>query len=44
LLSQSPNNIVLIDEQKRIRGHYDGTDRDELDRLEAEINIILKKY
>jgi hypothetical protein len=41
---QSPNNAVLLDNQKKIRGYYDGTDRDELDRLEAEIKIILKKY
>lgn len=44
LLIQSPNSIVLLDRKNRIRGHYDGTDRDELDRLEAELNIILKKY
>jgi hypothetical protein len=44
LLTQSPSNIVLIDSRHRIRGHYDGTDRDELDRLEAEMKIILKKY
>lgn len=44
LLIQSPNTIVLIDSVNQIRGYYDGTDRDELDRLEAELNIILKKY
>jgi hypothetical protein len=44
LLTESPNNIVLIDNRHRIRGQYDGTDRDELDRLEAEMKIILKKY
>jgi hypothetical protein len=41
---QSPNTVVLLDNQKKIRGYYDGIDRDELDRLEAEIKIILKKY
>jgi hypothetical protein len=44
LLVKPPATLVLIDEQKRIRGYYDGSDRDELDRLQAEINIILKKY
>jgi hypothetical protein len=41
---QDPSTIVLVDDQKRIRGYYDGTDRDELDRLDDEISIILKKY
>lgn len=44
MLIESPNSIVLLDKTNRIRGYYDGTDRDELDRLEAELNIILKKY
>jgi hypothetical protein len=44
LLLQQPNTIALIDDKKQIRGHYDGNDRDELDRLEAEIKILLKKY
>jgi hypothetical protein len=44
LFLQAPNTLVLIDKLKRIRGYYDGTDRDELDRLEAEIQIILKRY
>jgi hypothetical protein len=44
LLTEISQVIVLIDDKKRIRGYYDPTDRDELDRLEAEMNIILKKY
>jgi hypothetical protein len=44
LLLKEPNTIVLIDNRKQIRGYYDGSDRDELDRLEAEIKILLKKY
>lgn len=44
LFLQSPNTLVILDKQRRIRGYYDGTDRDELDRLEAEVKIILKRY
>jgi hypothetical protein len=44
LLIENPNTLVMIDRENRIRGYYDGTDRDDLDRLEAEVNIILKKY
>lgn len=44
LLIKRPHSIVLIDNENRIRGYYDADDRDELDRLKAEINIILKKY
>jgi hypothetical protein len=42
--ANEPNNLVLLDSRRQIRGLYDGTDRDELDRLEAEIIILLKKY
>jgi hypothetical protein len=44
LLIKSPNSIVVIDNRKRIRGYYNASNRDELDRLEAEMNIMLKKY
>jgi hypothetical protein len=44
LLIEEPATIVLIDNDRNIRGYYNGNDRDELDRLEAEITIILKKY
>jgi len=44
LLMHEPANLVLIDNQRRLRGTYDPTDRDELDRLEAEIKILLKEY
>ena len=36
--------IILVDGQKRIRGYYDGTDREEIDRLITEINILLGSY
>lgn len=44
LLVKSPHSIVLLDNRKRIRGYYDGSDRDEIDRLIVEIKIILKQY
>jgi len=34
----------LIDDQKRIRGYYKIGFRDEMDRLEVELKILLKKY
>jgi hypothetical protein len=36
-------DIVLLD-RERIRGQYTSTDRDEVDRLSTELDIILKKY
>lgn len=36
--------IILVDGEKRIRGYYDGTNREEIDRLITEINILLGKF
>jgi hypothetical protein len=36
--------VTIVDNQNRIRGYYDATDRDEVDRLIVEIKIILKQY
>jgi hypothetical protein len=44
LLAKDPANIILIDDEKRIRGFYEASDRDEIDRLLVELNIILKRY
>jgi protein SCO1/2 len=33
--------FMLIDEQGRVRGYYDGVDREEVDRLVVEIKILL---
>lgn len=44
LLMPASQSVVLVDNSKRIRGYYDGTDPDDLDRLEAELKIILNKY
>lgn len=44
LLLSAPNDLVLIDRERRIRGYYNSNNRDEVDRLLVEINIILKNY
>lgn len=36
--------IILVDGERRIRGYYDGTDREDIDRLITEINILLGNY
>ncbi len=36
-------NFMLIDKKKRIRGFYDGTDPDEIERLLKDINILKKE-
>mgnify|MGYP006246625929 FL=1 len=33
-------NFVLIDKENRIRGYYDGTDINEMDRLITEIGML----
>ena len=43
LLNQ-PNQTVLMDKERRIRGFYDLRLRDEVDRLRVELKILLKKY
>ena len=37
------NNFVLIDENKQIRGYYDGTNRNEVDELIEDIVILQKE-
>ncbi len=44
LLLVSPLDLVLMDEKKRIRGQYNSNDRDDVDRLMTELDIILKRY
>ncbi len=43
-LLQEPFDVALVDSKGRIRGQYESSDRDEIDRLITEIAIILKKY
>ena len=44
LLLNAPLDLVLLDGKKRIRGQYNSNDRDEVDRLMTELDIILKRY
>lgn len=37
-------NLVLVDKEKRLRGFYDGTDYDEIDRLKADIVRLKEEY
>lgn len=43
-LLQEPFDVALVDRRGRIRGQYNSTRRDEIDRLITEIAIIFKKY
>ena len=43
-LIRAPWQVVLVDEQGRIRGYYDPRLREELDRLRVELKVLLKKY
>lgn len=44
LLLKSPWKVVLVDDQRKIRGYYNPEDRDEMDRLIVELKILLKQY
>jgi len=44
LALQAPATAAIVDKDKRIRGQYDVTDREETDRLILEMTIILKRY
>jgi hypothetical protein len=44
LFLKKPNDLVLVDHQRRIRGYYASQNRDEVDRLITEVAIILKHY
>jgi len=37
-------NFVLVDKKKRIRGTYDGTDDEDIDRLLKDIEILKEEY
>lgn len=37
-------DIVLVDKEGKIRGYFVSTDREEVDRLLLELEILLKKY
>lgn len=44
LFLQEPYNLLLVDNKRRIRGKYPLDNREEIDRLNMEVEIILKKY
>jgi protein SCO1/2 len=35
--------FILIDKQKRIRGYYDGTKEEEVDKLMKDMDLLLKE-
>lgn len=37
------NNFVLVDQNKRIRGYYDGTSSEEVDKLIKDIQLLLEE-
>jgi len=37
-------NFVLVDKEKRIRGYYDGTNIEDMDKLLDDIQILIKSY
>ncbi|MCD9017460.1 hypothetical protein [Parachryseolinea silvisoli] len=43
LLPES-SNLVLIDKEGTIRGQYNASDREDVDRMLTELTIIFKKY
>jgi protein SCO1/2 len=36
--------FILVDKSKRIRGYYEGTSREEVDRLIQEAQVLLHEY
>ncbi|HEX8059973.1 MAG TPA: hypothetical protein VF473_03515 [Cyclobacteriaceae bacterium] len=44
LLAGDSSQVVMIDDQKRIRGYYTPTSRKQTDRLAVELRILLKQY
>ena len=43
-LLQDSWQLVLVDQEKRIRGYYNPQLREDRDRLRVELKILLKKY
>ena len=33
-------NFILVDKKKQIRGFYDGTNNEDIERLKADINLL----
>lgn len=43
-LMNKSNDLALLDRRRVIRGHYQSSDREDVDRLITEVTILLKKY
>lgn len=41
---KEPDDLVMIDRSGVIRGQYNSSEREEIDRLIMELSIVLKKY
>jgi protein SCO1/2 len=37
-------NFILVDKERRIRGTYDGTSKDEMDRLLKDLEVLKLSY
>lgn len=37
-------NFILVDKERRIRGFYDGTDQEEIEKLMADLEILQSSY
>ncbi len=37
-------NFILVDKQRRIRGTYDGTKKEDMERLLADLEVLKKNY
>ena len=37
-------NFILVDKERRIRGFYDGTKTDEMDRLMEDLKVLKASY
>ncbi|MEI9920501.1 MAG: hypothetical protein WDO14_17170 [Bacteroidota bacterium] len=44
LMAGDSSRVILVDDQKRIRGYYTPIRPKETDRLEVELKILLKQY
>ena len=38
------DKVVLVDKDKQIRGYYNATDREDVDRLITEIQVLMQEY
>ncbi len=44
ILRSENKDLVMIDHDGKIRGYYSSSDREDVDRLLLELDILLKKY